>query len=118
VLQVLTIQDGGVKLLLFPWWIVQNALPTTMKEPAITMIRLVTAPLPAGTSIECYRRMDKNGSFVQANLEGGGTSFNTEDSHEAYFLVGDKGKIVEVQLVLNSSGNLSPEVYECQVLFE
>ena len=92
--------------------------PTSDREPVLTKIRLITAPLPASTSISCYRRMDKNGSFVLCNLEGGDTSFTTTGGQEAWFLVGDKGKIAELQLILTPSANTCPEVYECQLYFE
>lgn len=92
--------------------------PINIREPLWTTIRITTAPLPESCSVQVYRRTDKNGSFVQANLEGGGTSFNTTGGQEAVFLVGDKGKVCEVQIVLNPSGANSPEVYTCEVSFE
>ena len=92
--------------------------PTSDREPVLTKIRIVTAPLPASTSIACYRKMNKTGSFVLCNLEGGGTSFTTTGGQEAWFLVGDKGKITELQLILTPSANLAPEVLECQLYFE
>ena len=92
--------------------------PVTNQEPVWAVVRLITAPLPASTSIEVWRRIDKNGSFVKANLEGGGAEFSTDDGQEAVFLIGDKDKICEIQIVLNQSSNSTPEVYECQVFFE
>jgi len=92
--------------------------PVSLREQVLAKIRIITASLPAGTSIACYRRMDKSGSFVLCNLEGGGTSFSTTGGQEAWFLVGDKGKIAELQLILTSSANTAPEVYECQLYFE
>jgi len=92
--------------------------PVTNQEPVWAVVRLITAPLPASTSIEVWRRIDKNGSFVKANLEGGGAEFSTDDGQEAVFLIGDKGKICEIQIVLNQSSNSTPEVYEAQVFFE
>lgn len=92
--------------------------PSSIKETTLTTIRVITAPLPSGTSIECLRKMDKNGSYVACNLEGGSTAFNTVGGQEAIFLVGDKGKIAEFELLLNSSGTSTPEVYIAEVYFE
>jgi len=92
--------------------------PTSLREPVLAKIRLVTASLPASTSITCYRRMNKTGSFVQCNMEGGGTAFNTTGGTEAWFLVGDYGKIAEIKLVLTQSANYAPEVYRIEAFFE
>jgi hypothetical protein len=91
--------------------------PVSLKETTLDKIRIVTAPLPAGTSIACYRRMDKSGGFSLCYLEGGGTSFNTTSGQEAWFLVGDKGKIAEIELLLIPSGIYAPEVYDIQAYF-
>jgi len=93
-------------------------LPTATREPVISRARIVTAPMPSGTSIEMYRRTDKTGNFIIANTEGGSTSFNTENGTEAWFLLGDTGKVAELQLILNSSGNNAPEVYQIELYFE
>jgi hypothetical protein len=92
--------------------------PTSDREPVLTKIRIITASLPTNATIACYRRMDKTGDFVQCNLEGGGTTFSTVGGREAWFLVGDKGKIAELELVLTPSANTCPEVYEVQLYFE
>lgn len=92
--------------------------PTSEREPVLTKVRVITAPLPASTSIACYRKMNKTGDYVLCNLEGGGTSFSTTSGTEAWFLVGDKGKIAEVQLVLTPSANTCPEAFEIQPYFE
>jgi hypothetical protein len=92
--------------------------PISLREQVLSKIRVVTAPLPSGSSISCKRKMNKTGSFVTANLEGGGTTFNTATATEAWFLVGDYGKIAEVQLTLTPVTNSAPEVYRIELYFE
>lgn len=92
--------------------------PVSEKDNVLNKIRVVTAPLPSGTSIKCYRRLNKNGSFVQCNTQNGDTSFTTANEQEVYFLSGDKGKICEVELILTPSGTSTPEVYEIDLFFE
>lgn len=92
--------------------------PTSLREQVLSKVRLVTAPLPNGSSITCKRRMNKTGSFTTCNLEGGGSTFNTADATEAWFLVGDYGKIAELQLTLTPTANLAPEVYPIELYFE
>jgi hypothetical protein len=60
---------------------------------------------------------DGSGWF-QCNLQGGATSFSTESSREAVFLVGDTAKIFEYKLILNPSGNNTPEVLKTEVFFD
>lgn len=89
-----------------------------LRRPTWHRVVLQTDPLPSGTSIEVKRRMNKDGSFVAANLQGGATSFSTAGATEAVFLIGDIGKVGEIQIILNPSGNNTPKVYEAQVFFE
>lgn len=88
------------------------------KLPTFTHMRIETAPMPVGTTIECKRKIDKKGDFTAANLEGGATAFDTVDGQEAIFYLGDKGKIINPQVILNPSENVSPEVYSIEVFFE
>jgi hypothetical protein len=85
-------------------------------------------PLPSGTNIEVWRRIDKietatAGTGVTAdgwyrcNTVDGSTNFSTTGGTEAVFLIGDKGKIIELQIILNPTGNTSPEVLNAQVMF-
>lgn len=86
--------------------------------PTFTEIKIITAPLPASTSVQVKRKINKTGSFNSAELEGGGTAFNTATGTEALFKVGDMGRIIEPQVILTPSGNNSPEVYSIEVFFE
>lgn len=93
--------------------------PRKLQRPVNwSMVVLQMSALPANCSVEVWRKMDKSSTWVQANVEGGGLTYNTEGGTEATFLVGDKGKIFELQIILNCSGNNSPEVYEAQIYFE
>lgn len=92
--------------------------PISDRETLLTKIRLVTMPLPASTSIQCYRKMDKTGSFTLCELEGGATAFNTTGGQEAVFLAGDYGKIAEIKLVLTPDGTNTPEVLQAELYFE
>lgn len=88
------------------------------KEAEWTKAVLFFAPLPSGTSIEVWRKINKTGDFVRANLEGGATSYGTAGGQKAVFLIGDIGEILELQIVVNSYGNNSPEVYRARVYFK
>lgn len=88
------------------------------KEPVWGYVKLFTAPLPAGTSIELWRKCNKSGDFIKANTLDGSESFSIEDGQEAVFSIGDTGKTFEYKLVLNPNGNESPEVYREEVYFE
>lgn len=91
--------------------------PTSTRELILSKIRIITASLPASTSIACYRKMDKTGDFVLATMEGG-NSYSTTGLQEGWFLVGDAGKIAEVQLILTPSANTCPEVFSIELFFE
>lgn len=92
--------------------------PILVREPVWTTVRLIMGALPAGCSVEVWRKIDKTGAFTQANLEDGSTSFSITGGTEAVFYMGDKGKICEVKIILNPYGDKSPEVYRVQVGFE
>lgn len=87
-------------------------------EPTFAMIRLVMAPLPVSCSVGVKRKINKAGSFTTANVEGGGTSFTTQNGTEAIFYVQDKGKIFELEITATPSGNNSPEIYKAEVFFQ
>ena len=93
--------------------------PDVLQSPPVWVLGVLTmAPLPAGCSVELWRRVNKDGSFVQCNTQDGSTSYSTEDGTEATFQIGDKGKFFEPQILLNCAGNLSPEVYKGQFFFK
>jgi hypothetical protein len=73
--------------------------------------------LPSGTSISCQYRIDK-GSWKDAKLENGSTSYSTTNGKQAIFFVGDQGNIFEFALTLTSSSNSSPEIEVIEVYFD
>lgn len=96
-------------------------------------IVLDMAPLPAGCSVEVWRRVDKretddgtnylgvstglNDGWFQCSTQDGSGSFSTQGATEAVFNSSDKAKILEVMVVLNCSGNSTPEVLKVQAYF-
>lgn len=73
--------------------------------------------LPAGASVQFWYRLDKAGSFIQANLANGLSSYSQAGGSKATFLIGAKGDIFEPQVVVVPSGNNSPEIYRIRVYF-
>lgn len=106
--------------------------PSYTNPPVHESAVLSFTPLPAGTSLELWRRLDKvesggtdyegndtgndDGWFQCDNPEGTGV-YDTADGTEAVFNLGDTAKIIEFMIVLNCSGNNSPEVLSLQSVF-
>lgn len=82
------------------------------------LVKLFTSSLPTGCKIELYYRVNKNGSFVQAKMEGGTTQYTTTNGQEAVFEIGAEGDVFEVKLVLTPSGTTTPEVHRIQIYFD
>lgn len=89
---------------------VSSILPWRMAE-------IFTAPMPSGTAIEFWYRMNKNGDFVQAKMETEISQFTTVGGQKATFLISAEGEIYEPRVVLIPSGNNSPEVYRIKSYF-
>jgi hypothetical protein len=87
------------------------------RVPVWSIVTLTMAPLPAGTSVEVWRKMDKTGEWLQCNTQDGSLTYSTEGGKEATFQIGDGGKYCELQVIGNCSGNSSPEVYKIQPFF-
>lgn len=81
------------------------------------MVELLCAPLPSGAALEVHYRMNKNGAFVQAKMEGDVAQFTTVGAQKATFLVAAEGEIYEPRVVLIPSGNNSPEVFKIRSYF-
>lgn len=86
--------------------------------PVWSVVVLTMAELPAGCSVEVWRKMDKSDTWLQCNTQDGSTEYDTKGGTEATFQIGDGGKYCELQVLLNCSGNSSPEVYKIQVFFQ
>jgi hypothetical protein len=106
--------------------------PTFIDAPMHNSATLTLAPLPAGCSIELWRRLDKietggtdyEGNFTAANngwfqceTPDGKGVYEEEGGIEAVFNMEDTARIVEFGIVLNCSGNNSPEVLTLQSSF-
>jgi hypothetical protein len=82
------------------------------------MAELLLSPLPSGSSVEFWYRVDKNGSFVQATTDTGATSFSIANGKKAVFFIQADGQIFEPRIVVNPTGNTSPEVHRTRIYFE
>jgi hypothetical protein len=86
--------------------------------PVWSHVTLSMKPLPASCTVEVYYKLDKAGSFIQAVMEGGTAAFSTTNGQEAIFLLGEKAKILEVEIKLTPSANTCPEIMKAEVYFE
>lgn len=110
-------------------------LPSIIGKDYVTSnVYLDMEPLPAGCSVEVWRRMNKvetGGTYYDSTSTGnndgwcqcetvdsGAGSYTQTDGTEAVFSLGDLGRILELQVVLNCSGNSSPEVYRIRAPFD
>ena len=90
-------------------------------------IDLQCSPLPPGTKIEVWYKIDKaisggtndalDPGWIQANMDGGAVQFTGDGNQNAVFYVGQKARTIEVMLKLIPSGNRTPEINECNVYF-
>lgn len=74
-------------------------------------------PLPASCSVQFWYRINKTGSYVQAKLADGNTSYTTENGEKAVFVIQADGEIYEHRLVLVPYANTTPEVYRIRTYF-
>lgn len=75
-------------------------------------------PIVSGTSIEYWYKLNKTGDFIQAKMEDGNTDFSNVNETKAVFLIGEEADIYEPKVILNPTGNTSPEVYFIKTYFE
>ena len=73
-------------------------------------IKVLTTPLPSGTSISAKFRMDGETAWSYAVLGDGSTTYSTADSTGAEFSIGRQGTIYECGVELNPTSNTSPEI--------
>lgn len=78
---------------------------------------LIFDPLPSGSSIELWYRIDKTGDFIQALTSEGATSFSIASAKQALFFINANGQVFEHKVVLNPTGNSSPEVHRIRTYF-
>jgi hypothetical protein len=83
-----------------------------------TTAEIYCKPLPDGSSLEFWYKLNKNGDFIQAYNERGETTFRARGETKAVFNIGAEAEIFEPRIVLNPTGNTSPEVLRLKVFFE
>lgn len=97
-------------------------LKSKVKKPAnITnwkYVEIICDPLPDGSSIEFWYKINKSGGFIRAKMEDGTDTFQARDETKAVFLIGAEGSVFEPRVVLNPTGNTSPEVHIIRTYFE
>lgn len=81
------------------------------------MAELLFEPLPSGASIEFWYKIDKTGSFIRAKTADGLNAFSVANAKKAVFRMIAEGQILEPRVVLNPTGNLTPEVHRIRVYF-
>lgn len=77
-----------------------------------SQIKLVTRPLPSGTSIAVRAKTINDDDWQTCKMDNGNTTMATAGQKVGIFNVAGagKGEIVEVELTLTPSGNNTPEV--------
>lgn len=80
-------------------------------------VELYMKPLPAGTSVEFYYKMDRDGDYVRARTLDGELRFEKTGGDKAQFSIVAQGEIFEHKIVLNPSFNVAPEIYRERVFF-
>lgn len=86
---------------------------TTWKQAELFM-----SPLPSGTSVEFWYKINKTGSWIRARTGDGELSFDTAQAKKVTFVISAEGEIFEPKIVLNPSFNTSPEIHRCRIYFQ
>lgn len=82
-----------------------------------SQVELYMKALPAGTSVEYYYKMDRNGDYVRARTLDGELLFDKTGGDKAIFSIAADGEIFEHKIVLNPSFNVAPDIYRERVFF-
>lgn len=80
-------------------------------------VELFMDPLPSGASVTFWYKLNKTGSFVQAKLGDGSSSYSTALGKKAVFRLGVEGEIFEPRVVLTPTANSSPEIHRLRLYF-
>ena len=62
--------------------------------------------------------MNKTGSWIQATLANGTTTYSVASGKKAVFNIGAEGEIYEQKIVLTPTVNSSPEIYRSRTYFQ
>ncbi|GAG43271.1 unnamed protein product, partial [marine sediment metagenome] len=96
--------------------------PPSLKKPIHIdnwkYVEITCKPLPDGSSIEFWFKLNKYGNFIRAKMESGSDVFRARDETKAVFLIAEDAKMFEPRVVLNPIGNISPEVIKIEVFFD
>lgn len=78
---------------------------------------LFMEPLLVGCSVEYHYKLDHASSWTQAYTADGALSFSSTGGKKAVFRIGAQGDVFEEKIVLNPSGNTTPEVLRSRTKF-
>ena len=81
-------------------------------------VELFMSPLPTGATIQYYYKMNKTGAWELARTADGEVSYTTAGGKKAVFTVQAEGEVFSHKIVLNPTGNDSPEIYRERVYFQ
>jgi len=90
------------------------------KSEGITEFKLAEIfmePLPSGTSIELFYKVNHATDWTRAYTVNGDASYSTTDGKKATFRLGCEGDVWEEKIILTPSGNTSPVVLRSRVYF-
>ncbi len=101
---------------------VYESLESDFRLPAIDklgrFIKVCTKPLPAGTSVSVWYRMNGSTTWIAATTDSGETSMHTTGQTKEIFSIDGQGETMEIKLQLTPSANLTPEVVSINTYFE
>jgi hypothetical protein len=78
--------------------------------------KITMEPLPGGCLVQLKYKIDR-GSWVDALTGEGGVYFNKTGATDGIFIIGQKGKIIEIGLTLTASANDTPEILSIVTYF-
>lgn len=81
-------------------------------------VELFMMPLPAGCSVEFWYRPDKSSAYIRANTADGNTNYSLANGTKAEFSISANVEIFQPKIVLNPSGNTTPEVFRIRTYFQ
>jgi len=74
--------------------------------------------LPVGCSIYFYYQKNKSGTWTQAYTADGNASHATTGSKKVTFRIGEEMDIYERRILMEPSGNTTPEIFRIRTFFE
>ena len=74
-------------------------------------------PLPSGSYFSAMVRLNKNGDFINTNLEGGSQIFDLVGERKAVFNISQEGEVFEPKIFIHNSSNTSVRIHRIRVYF-